>query len=1059
MDKKPENLFSSLYQTNYKETFMLGMMKVIPKERKVLLDSHFVEITGFDYLEPDKWIELDESGLIEFLKESPSLYEGVREVFNGETEADTGSVEFYTKKGKHVQVKLVINDRHSDGVPKELVAVFIDASYVENAVNEMNKLSAIFEASQEISRASTWWINYDEGGEYFYQSDSGAISAGLEPTSDKRYSIQEYAEMRDRAGELDEEYKAAVHQEILSFTDAWDGVSDNFGARTPLLTPQGKIVWTDSKGKVVLRYDDGSPRLVVAVDIFVNDEIENEAKLFKLSSIIDQGLENSNIGVWWHDQVDGKDCFHQTNSFREVMGIDKLTDMDVDSVKWQEYLEDFKRRYPMYISYLDKDAEQFRMCVEGGIDSYQNTIPVLFRDESIKWVEVRATVVKRDETGKSSLMVGVNVDVTDRMKTEELILELQRKNFVLNNANRNAIETAGLLVWSNDRVNKDNSGYYYANDAYINTLGLNVNEEGHVSLEEYYASMFPDEEGNDGRTVLRSKYDLMMAGKIKSFENVLTKHRNLKNGKAVFLEHFAFVQETDEEGVVTVIGGYIRDLTDQINIERENKELNLVNERLKRADNMAIKSGQVMVWYQDNEEFDSSVKFFGNDIFVDKLGLSIDSDGLMSTSEFRRSIYRITEEAYKYAVEFRKKETELDSSEIDSYEKVRLVHKNLITGELLYFDHYCEVESRYPDGYVKAKGGFTIDVTDIVHSRREIEYLANRDRLTGLYNRNYYEEYIQNKLNDNYSLIVLDLDGLKLINDTFGHYEGDRVITFASSLLTKYFEEDSVISRIGGDEFTIISETLNEDELKSRYANILEELTKSNSMESFDISLSFGHKIVLNSTSSYEMAFDQAENSMYRQKLFERRNRKSVTLDALLESLEVKTDESKEHSEEVANHAVGTLKELGYSRFNEVEDMTLLARVHDIGKLTIPTEILLKNGELTENEYEQVKKHAESGYKIISNIVDSEVVADGVLYHHERWDGTGYPMGREKDEIPLYARILSVCDAYSIMRNGRPYKKAVSKKNAIKELIQCSGSQFDESVVNAFIRYIEKSDT
>jgi HD-GYP domain-containing protein (c-di-GMP phosphodiesterase class II) len=136
--------------------------------------------------------------------------------------------------------------------------------------------------------------------------------------------------------------------------------------------------------------------------------------------------------------------------------------------------------------------------------------------------------------------------------------------------------------------------------------------------------------------------------------------------------------------------------------------------------------------------------------------------------------------------------------------------------------------------------------------------------------------------------------------------------------------------------------------------------------------------------------------------------------------------------------------------------MRLLARVHDIGKITIPDNILFKAGRLDPDEYEIIKKHSEAGYKIIQNITDSDFVSEAVLSHHERWDGQGYPQGLKGEDIPLFARIICVADAYDAMTSERVYQKAKTQEEAIEELKRCSGTQFDPKVVKAFLESLGK---
>ena len=191
---------------------------------------------------------------------------------------------------------------------------------------------------------------------------------------------------------------------------------------------------------------------------------------------------------------------------------------------------------------------------------------------------------------------------------------------------------------------------------------------------------------------------------------------------------------------------------------------------------------------------------------------------------------------------------------------------------------------------------------------------------------------------------------------------------------------------------------------------------------------------------------------MYRRKLNNRSSRKSKVLESILETLNAKTEETKEHSFRLADLAVKTINELGFIRSSEKEDMILLAKVHDIGKITIPDNVLFKKSILTKSEFEIVKKHCEAGYNIIRNITDSDRVCNGVLFHHERWDGLGYPQGLKEDNIPLFARVICVVDSYDAMTNDRIYKKKITHEEAVKEIINCSGTQFDPKIVKAFLK-------
>ena len=136
--------------------------------------------------------------------------------------------------------------------------------------------------------------------------------------------------------------------------------------------------------------------------------------------------------------------------------------------------------------------------------------------------------------------------------------------------------------------------------------------------------------------------------------------------------------------------------------------------------------------------------------------------------------------------------------------------------------------------------------------------------------------------------------------------------------------------------------------------------------------------------------------------------------------------------------------------------MTLFAMLHDIGKVGINDNVLQKPGPLTEEEWHEMKKHPEIGFRIAQNNLDLAPVAEYILCHHEHWDGSGYPRGMSGEEIPLLSRILAVVDAFDAMTSERVYRKAVSADEAVKELLRCAGKQFDPQIVRVFVEQVLK---
>ncbi len=459
-----------------------------------------------------------------------------------------------------------------------------------------------------------------------------------------------------------------------------------------------------------------------------------------------------------------------------------------------------------------------------------------------------------------------------------------------------------------------------------------------------------------------------------------------------------------------------------------------------------------MVWYQDLDTESNDFSLFGNDIISKKLGIPRTKEGIVSYKDVQRTIIskdtHTTEMKRNILYEI-KQMYRLKSS---SYKQVIAKHKNLITGEEMYLEHSAEVAEYKKDGTIKLMGGIMLDVTESLTYQQKIKYLADYDSLTDTFNRNYFEKFINESLPPTYSVLIFDLDGLKLTNDAFGHREGDKIIIQLAKFLKQVFADNLFISRIGGDEFVVVTEDVSHEKVTAK-ANLLEEVIEKYNLDSLiELSVSKGGKQVINNDLSFDKAFVQAENIMYRRKLNSRSSRKSKILESILETLNAKTEETKEHSDRLSKQAALTIEELGMIRSSEIEDIQLLALVHDIGKITIPDKILNKPKRLLPNEFEIIKRHSEAGYKIIRNITDSDDVCNGVLFHHERWDGNGYPQGLKGEQIPIFARVICVVDAFDAITNDRIYQKKRTEKEAIEEIISCSGTQFDPYVVKAFLK-------
>lgn len=337
--------------------------------------------------------------------------------------------------------------------------------------------------------------------------------------------------------------------------------------------------------------------------------------------------------------------------------------------------------------------------------------------------------------------------------------------------------------------------------------------------------------------------------------------------------------------------------------------------------------------------------------------------------------------------------------------------------------------------------------------KKQITYISQHDYLTKLHNRAYFEENVT-RLDTGRQLpltiIMGDVNGLKLVNDAFNHVEGDKLLVEISKILKKATRQEDILARWGGDEFTILlPQTTAADSLK--VYNRIKDLCNKSMYDTIKPSISLGCATKLSEDENINDIINLAEQKMYHEKLLEGKEMRNNLVSALEKRLYEQSEESIEHSKNLEEYAGIIGKELGISK-DGIKTLKQAARLHDIGLVSIDTSILTKSGPLDENEWERVKSHTEIGSRILQSIGELQHLSKEVLHHHEWYDGSGYPQGLSGTEIPYFSRIISVLDAYDVMIYGRVYKKKMSKEDAIKEIKRCSGTQFDPEIVTSFIR-------
>ena len=275
-----------------------------------------------------------------------------------------------------------------------------------------------------------------------------------------------------------------------------------------------------------------------------------------------------------------------------------------------------------------------------------------------------------------------------------------------------------------------------------------------------------------------------------------------------------------------------------------------------------------------------------------------------------------------------------------------------------------------------------------------------------------------------------------------------------AKILKSVTREEDFIFRWGGDEFVILIPNCDEQKCEEVISKIIDECEKGD-FNLIDMSISLGSSIKNCLGEDIYTNLQEAEEKLYRQKLLNSKSVRNSIIFSLNKSLQEKNLETEQHTQRLTNYAIKIGKRLGFTTA-QLDELGLVTKLHDIGKIGISEEILLKKGKLTEDEFNIIKSHTEKGYRILQTSSELSHVAIGILAHHERYDGKGYTLGLRGEEIPIMARIVNIVDSYDAMTNDRGYNIVKNKEDAIKEMMYCRGTQFDPKITDIFIDIISK---
>jgi len=353
----------------------------------------------------------------------------------------------------------------------------------------------------------------------------------------------------------------------------------------------------------------------------------------------------------------------------------------------------------------------------------------------------------------------------------------------------------------------------------------------------------------------------------------------------------------------------------------------------------------------------------------------------------------------------------------------------------------------------------SMEITNRKQAESDLLYLSCHDHLTDLYNRRYFEEEIKRldvKGNLPLSIIMIDTNGLKITNDSFGHHMGDELLKKAACAIKQACRTEDLIVRYGGDEFVVVLPNTNTDETL-KIATFIKEIASKEWVANIELSISYGYDTKQSTNESIMEILANAENHMYRNKLSERSSMRSKQIEIIMNTLFEKSNRESQHSIRVSNICKAIAVKMKFEN-QKINQVGVAGLVHDIGKIGTDEKILNKNGKLDSDEWNKIQKHPEAGWRILSSSNEFAELAQFVLSHHERWDGNGYPNKLKGENIPLEARIITVADAYDAMTCERSYRKALDKDIAIEELKRCSGTQFDPKIIDVFVNQVLTAD-
>jgi len=775
------------------------------------------------------------------------------------------------------------------------------------------------------------------------------------------------------------------------------GKSDIYKVVYRMRAKNGQWKWIMTRG-YLQRDEEGEPSIFLGFHLDVteseNQRVKQEREKEKFANLI----EATKAGTWeWNVQM-GEDIYNER--WAEIVGytLEELSPRTADSWKKLVHPEDLKKSEEALAALSYKENEY-----------YSIECRMRHKDGHWVWVLDKGKVTSWSEDGKPLYMYGVHIDITEAKN-----LELEVKASEALQAQKDELERFFKVNLDYFCIIDAKGHLLKVNNAWMMNLGYTEEE----LLSKSTLSFVHPEDQERARTAI-----IEMVREEKEGNFIIRFQK--KDGRYAILEWKAQYHGA-------LIYAAARDVTENKMLEHQLH----IGKELFKTTLLSVGDGVIATDVQGHVIImnDSAQKLTGCTL-KEALGKPLDE------------VFQVLDKETKNPITYQSKGI-LKDGKVTSLKEMILVSKKGLSTPIE------ENAAPIKDGEGKMNGIVVVfrDITSISEKQKRVEYLSYHDVLTGLYNRRYVEDALkrmETTRNLPFTVMVMDINGLKLTNDAFGHDLGDSLLRRAAQIMEKEAREEDILARIGGDEFVLLMPKTTAKEAEEMKMKLLQRAEKI-MVGPVGVSMAVGYATKTMPSQNILEVQKAADNNMYRDKLKNGKIIKKQMLKTIMEIVEKKFPMESAHMNRVAAMAQSTGRSLGL-KDEALRQLFLAGKYHDIGKIAVPKELLEKKEPLSEQEREVLKKHAETSYQILKSIEELAYIAEDVLYHHERFDGKGYPEGLKGKDIPLHARILSVVDAYETMVGRRPYHRAYDEEEAKEELKRHAGTQFDPEVVRIFL--------